>query len=198
MKYGIYGGSFDPIHIGHLTLAEHAVRECGLDRLIFMPAYISPFKQDRKPSAGIHRYRMAEAAAVYNASFRVSSYELNINGPSYTFLTLEHWNRILDGELSFILGFDSIVQVDTWYRGEDILRNYHLITARRPDTDDTDGMRIIDKYRSDYGADITVLTMEPIQASSSEIRRLISEGRSVTGLVPPEVEEYIISHELYR
>ena len=197
-KYGIYGGSFDPIHIGHVALADSAVRECGLDKLIFMPAFISPFKQDRKVTDGHDRCGMIEAALKVNSAFCLSRYELNKKGTSYTIETLRHWDDLLDGDMYFVLGFDSAVQVDTWYEGEEILRNYHLITARRPDTDYSEGMRIIESFREKYGADITVMEMPPVDASSTNIRNLIKEGKPITGLVPPGVEEYIIEHQLYR
>ena len=197
-KYGIYGGSFDPIHIGHVTLADSAVRECGLDKLIFMPAFISPFKQDRKVTDGHDRCGMREAALKGNSAFSMSRSELNKKGTSYTIETLRHWDDLLDGDLYFVLGFDSAVQVNTWYEGEEILRNYHLITARRPDTDYSEGMRIIESFREKYGADITVMEMPPVDASSTNIRNLIKEGKPITGLVPPGVEEYIIEHQLYR
>ena len=196
--YAIYGGSFDPIHIGHVALADSAVKECGIDKLIFMPAYMSPFKQDRKVTDGKERCCMIERVLKYNKAFCLSRYELNKGGPSYTIETLRHWDAMLDGKLSFVLGFDSVVQVDTWYEGPEILKNYHLITARRPDTDDSEGMQKIEQLRRDYGAEITVLDMEPVDASSTEIRENVKEGRSISGLVLPEVEEYIIEHKLYR
>ena len=197
-KYGIYGGSFDPIHIGHVALAGSAVRECGLEKLIFMPAYISPFKQDRYVTNGHDRCGMIETVLGINDAFCLSRYEINKGGPSYTIETLRHWKKMLDGELCFILGFDSAVQVDQWYQGEEILRNYHLITAKRPDTDFESGLKIIKSFREKYGAKITVMDMLPVDASSTEVRTRIKEGRPVTGLVPPGVEEYIIEHQLYR
>ena len=197
-KYGIYGGSFDPIHIGHVALADSAVRECGLDKLIFMPAYISPFKQDRHVTGGTDRCGMIERVLSCNSAFCLSRYELNKKGPSYTVETLRHWKKLLDGELYFVLGFDSAVQVDTWYEGKEILTDYHLITARRPDTDYVEGLKKIDFFREKYGARITVLDMLPVDASSTDVRNRIREGRPLTGLVLPEVEEYIIEHKLYR
>ena len=197
-KYGIYGGSFDPIHIGHVSLADSAVKECGLDRLIFMPAYISPFKQNRKVTDGKDRCGMIESVLGFNKAFRLSTYELQREEPSYTIETLRHWDSMLDGDLYFVLGFDSVIQLDMWYQGEEILRNYHLVTARRPHTDDLEGMQIVEKFRSEYNADITVMDMPPVDASSTIIRKLVKEGKPVTGLVPPGVEEYIIEHKLYR
>ncbi|MBQ6500807.1 MAG: nicotinate-nucleotide adenylyltransferase [Mogibacterium sp.] len=197
-KYGIYGGSFDPIHTGHVALAESAVRECGLDKLIFMPAYISPFKQDRHVTDGRDRCAMIEAVLGKNSAFCLSRYELNKGGTSYTIETLRHWDHLLDGELYFVLGFDSAVQIDTWYKGEEILSNYPLITARRPDTDYVNGIKIIESFRRKYGANITVLEMAPVDDSSTQVRNLVKEGKPITGLVPPGVEEYIIEHRLYK
>ena len=197
-RYAIYGGSFDPIHIGHVALAESSVKECAIDKLIFMPAYMSPFKMDRKTTDGKDRCGMIERVLKYNKAFCLSRYELNKGGPSYTIETLKHWSGMLDGKLSFVLGFDSAVQVDTWFEGPEILRNYHLITALRPDTDYVEGLKKIESFRKDYGAEITVMDMDPVDASSTKVRDNVREGRPISGLVLPEVEEYIIEHQLYR
>ena len=197
-KYAIYGGSFDPIHNGHITLAGHAVRECGLDKLIFMPAYVSPFKQDKDVTGGSDRCSMIEKVLPLNAAFRLSRYELNRESPSYTIETLRHWDSMLEGELCFVLGFDSMVQVDKWYEGEEILRNYHLITCIRPDTDYTEGMHRVEEFRAEYSAEITILKMPPVDISSTVIRERASSGEPLTGMVPKGVEEYIIEHDLYK
>ncbi len=197
-KYAIYGGSFDPIHVGHVALADAAVRECGLDKLIFMPAHISPFKQKRKITEGKDRCGMIEAVLPVNKAFCLSRYELTKDGPSYTIETLRHWKSLLDGEFYFVLGFDSVIQLDMWYEGEEILKDYHLITGRRPDTDDLEGLKIVEMFREKYGSDITVLDMEPVDASSTMIRRSIQEGKPITGMVPEGVEKYIIEHDLYK
>lgn len=197
-RYAIYGGSFDPVHVGHIALADCAVKECGLDELVFMPAYISPFKQDRRVTEGADRLAMLEKVLRRNPAFRVSDYELRKGGPSYTVETLRHFRDMVDGELHFVLGFDSMVQLDTWCKGEEILRNYPLITVRRNDTDEEEGLKRIDHFRKEYGADITVLHMDPVDVSSSLTRACTADGRPITGLVTPEVEEYIIEHKLYR
>ena len=197
-RYAIYGGSFDPVHIGHIDLADCAAAECGLDEIIFMPAYISPFKQDRKVTKGEDRLAMLETVLDFNPAFRVSDYELRKGGPSYTIETLRHFRSMVDGELHFVLGFDSVVQVDKWYEGEEILRDFPLITVRRNDTDDAEGFERIERFRKEFGADITVLDMEPVDASSTEIRDTIKRGGDISGLVLPRTEEYIIEHKLYR
>ena len=197
-RYAVYGGSFDPVHTGHVSLADCAVRQCGLDELIFMPAYMSPFKQDRRVTDGKDRIAMIETVLGYNPAFSVSDYEIKKGGPSYTVETLRYFREQYDGELSFVCGFDSVIQMDTWYEGPEILRDYPVITVRRPDTDDAAGLEKIRSYRTEYCADITVLDMPPVDASSTEIREKVRRGESIRGLVLPETEEYIIEHKLYR
>ena len=197
-RYAIYGGSFDPVHIGHVALADCAVRQCGLDELIFMPARISPFKQDRRVTDGEDRLAMIKTVLYYDPAFTVSDYELLKGGPSYTVETLRHFDSLKEGKLHFVCGFDSTVQLDTWYEGPEILRNYPIITVRRPDTDDALGMEKIAYYRREYRSDITVLDMPPVDASSTEIREMVRRGEDISGLVLPETEEYIIEHKLYR
>ena len=197
-RYAIYGGSFDPVHIGHVSLADCAVSQCGLDELIFMPAYISPFKQDRKVTDGNDRIAMIRTVLDHDPAFSVSDYEIKKGGPSYTVETLRHFRKTAGGRLHFVCGFDSLVQLDTWYEGPEILRDYPVITVRRPDTDDSLGMEKIDAYRRDYGAEIILLDMPPVDASSTEIREKVKRGESISGLVLPATEEYIIEHKLYR
>ena len=196
--YAIYGGSFDPIHKGHIALADHAVRECGIDRLIFMPAYVSPFKQNRKTAPGKDRAAMIESILGYNKAFCLSRYELGTEGPSYTYDTIMHWKQLLNGKLSFILGFDSVIEIDSWYRGEEILREVSLITARRPYANDNDGWEKIKYYREKFGTETTILEMEPVDASSTEVRMNVHSGYPISGIVAPEVERYIIEHDLYK
>lgn len=196
--YAIYGGSFDPIHKGHIALADHAVRECGIDKLIFMPAYVSPFKQNRKTAPGKDRAAMIESILGYNKAFCLSRYELGKEGPSYTYDTVMHWKQMLNGKLSFILGFDSVIEIDTWYRGEEILKEVSLITARRPYANDSEGWDKIKYYRKKFGTETTVLEMKPVDASSTEVRMNVHAGHPISDIVAPEVERYIQEHDLYK
>lgn len=199
-KYAIYGGTFDPIHRAHVVLADTAVKQFKLNELYFMPANISPFKLDNadKQTSADDRYSMIEEILHYNYAFRLSDYELRRQGPSYTVQTLKEWDDNIDGKLFFVLGFDSVVQVDRWFHGIEILQNYPLITGVRPGTDTSDGFNKIREYREKYGAEIHVLDMPPMEVSSSSIRKKIAEGKSISDMVMPETEEYIIEHYLYR
>ena len=197
-RYAIYGGSFDPVHVGHVALADCAVRQCGLDELIFMPAYISPFKQDRRVTDGKDRLAMLETVLDFNQAFRVSDFELKKGGPSYTVETLRHFRKTVEGKLHFVCGFDSTVQLETWFEGPEILRDYPIITVRRPGTDDAEGLEKIEYYRRKYDSEIIMLDMPPVDASSTKIREMAGKGEDISGLVLPETEEYIIEHKLYR
>lgn len=198
-KIAIYGGSFDPIHIAHVTLADYAVKELCLDELYFMPAYVSPFKQDRKVSSGEDRCGMISQVLSYNPAFRLSNYELMFEEPSYTYNTLTHWSSVCDQKIYFVLGMDSVVQIDTWYKGEEILRNFPLITDKsRPGTDTDAALNKIEDLRRKYNAEIHVIGMPPMDVSGTEIRRRVNEGISISDMVLPGVEEYIIEHKLYK
>lgn len=199
-KLAVFGGSFDPIHIGHLKLAKAAVKEMDIDELIFMPNYISPFKLESEAASASDRLSMIELNLKYDDTFSISRFEVDREGPSYTINTLEHFNTIIDEgtELYFVLGFDSVLTIDTWYHGEDILRNFKLITGRRPGTADEAGLSKIEDYAKKYNAEITVLNLDPFEAASSDIRARIRDGRSTDGILLPEVREYIDEHSLYR
>ncbi len=198
MKIGLFGGTFDPIHRAHVTLADSAVKELGLDELYFIPAFVSPFKLGVETEEGIDRYKMIEQILHYNTAFKVSDYELSKEDTSYTFNTLEHFAKSLDGDIYFLLGYDSLVQLDTWYRGKEILAGYDLITARRPGTRDEEAERKIEEYIKLYDARIHILDMPAMDVSATEIRERIAKGEDIKELVLPEVEEYIIEHNLYR
>lgn len=197
-KYAVFGGSFDPVHFGHLGLAEAAVREAQLDRLIFVPNRVSPFKEGKTRTSAEDRCRMLEAVMDRNEAFALSRDEVDRQEPSYTVNTLRRFRERLEGELSFVLGYDALLTLDTWFRGEEILREYDLITGRRPDTADSAAEAKIAFFRQRYGAKIRVLTVAPMDFSSTEIRDRAAKGHSLAGLVAPKVEEYIIKHGLYR
>lgn len=197
-KYAIYGGTFDPIHRAHVTLAYYATREIDLDEIYFMPAYVNPFKQGKKVSPSRDRCAMIESILHYDASFRVSDYECSKQGPSYTFETLEYWDNKIEGELHFLCGLDSIVELDTWYHGEDILRKYPIITNIRPGTSDEEALEKIDEFRKKYNSIIYILDMPPMDLSATKIRNNTKEGLPISDMVLPEVEEYIREHNLYK
>ena len=197
-KYAIYGGSFDPIHRAHVALAYYATRELDLDELYFVPAYVNPFKQGRNTTPGEDRFKMIESILHYDKSFRVSDCEIMKEGPSYTIETLKHFSDNIEGELHFLCGWDSLLEIDHWYHGEEILRNYTLVTARRPGSDDSDGMAKIKEFREKYETLVYVLDFPPMDVSSTAVRNNVKEGKPINELVLPEVEDYIREHNLYK
>lgn len=197
-KIAIFGGTFDPIHIAHIALAKTALNELGLDKLVFMPNSVSPFKLDANITSAEHRCNMIELAIASDERLEMTRYEIEKKGISYTYDTLNELTAIYDARLYFVLGFDSVVAVDSWYRGENILKEFPLITALRPGVDNYSGTKKIAEYRKTYNAEIHILHMPTIDCSSSQIRALCRNGRSITGLVSANVEEYIIKNGLYN
>ena len=197
-KIAIFGGTFDPIHLAHTRLAETALSELGLDRVVFMPNTVSPFKLDAKISPAEHRCKMIELAIQDDKRLEMTTYEIDKKGISYTYDALQDLSAMYEARLYFILGYDSVVAIDTWYKGTDILKEFPLITAVRPGTDNTLGECKIAKYRMNYNAEIHLLHMPPFDCSSSHIRDLCSKGKPIKGLVNERVEEYIINNGLYK
>ena len=163
-----------------------------------MPNSVSPFKLDANITSAEHRCNMIELAIASDERLEMTRYEIEKQGISYTYDTLNELTAIYDARLYFVLGFDSVVAVDSWYRGENILKEFPLITALRPGVDNYSGTKKVAEYRKTYNAEIHILHMPPIDCSSSQIRELCRNGGSITGLVNANVEEYIIKNGLYK
>lgn len=194
-RIGIFGGTFDPLHTGHLRLAAIAAREFRLDRVYFVPTRFPPHK-NRPATPARHRISMLRRALRGNKQFRVSDYELRRRGVSYTVRTLEYFTRIYPGsELYLILGQDNAAEFHTWREPERILDLASLIILRRGKESVSRALhgRVLSKARSK----IWVLTEARFNISSSEIREKLSQGRTVTSLIPESVERYIRQHKLY-
>jgi len=187
---GILGGTFDPIHLGHLITAQ-AVKEIrNLDKIIFIPAYISPHKTDKFSAKGIHRLKMLELAIEGFPCFEFSDIELKAKSISYTVKTLEEFKKSFEN-LEFIIGYDNIINFNTWKNPDKVIELAKLIVLRRR-TDDIKTER--DKY---YRAAHFVKT-PVIEISSSDIRKRIKEGKPIDFLVPQKVKEYINTFNLYK
>ncbi|SFR67303.1 nicotinate-nucleotide adenylyltransferase [[Clostridium] aminophilum] len=204
-KIGIMGGTFDPIHIGHLVLAEQAYREYGLDQIWFMPSKIPPHKTDHRITDEEDRTAMIRAAIADRPYFRCSDYELRRDAEyTYTADTL----RLLaedypTDEFYFIVGEDSVRHIETWYHPEYILNHIPFLAAQREDDEthgpETDELTPHIRYLEEkYGARISVLHCREIDVSSAEIRKRVEEGLDITGMVPEKTREYIERHRLYR
>jgi nicotinate-nucleotide adenylyltransferase len=199
MKVGILGGTFDPVHLGHLIIAEEARVRLKLDQVVFTPAG-QPWLKSRQPvSPAHHRLRMVELAVASNPFFQVSSSEMDRSGPTYTVDTLGELQGSLgrDAGLYFIVGMDALEQFHRWKEPEKLLGLCNLVVVSRPGHQSVDINDLVGQYPQ-AGERLVLLTAPRIEISSTEIRRRVGEGISIRYLVPEAVEEYILEHRLYR
>ncbi|MGN0733451.1 MAG: nicotinate-nucleotide adenylyltransferase [Emergencia sp.] len=198
-KIGILGGSFDPIHYGHIAIATSALEECKLDKVILMPTKNQPFKVGRHSADESDRLNMVRIVAEEYEGFICSPYEMDHDYISYTYNTLTELERIYeDSVLYFILGTDSFLDLETWYKGKELLSRISFIVAVRPGYKESETMETIERYRNMYHSDITVLNNPVLNISSTNIRRCVEEGKPINQFVPQCIEEYINEHGLYK
>lgn len=190
---GIMGGTFDPVHIGHLIAAETALDKCGLDEVWFIPSYAPPLKDNEPGADSRNRYRMVEEAVRTNPSFRVLDIELERGGTSYSYDTaLELTSQYPDTRFSYIIGSDRINDLPRWHRIEELAELVSFIGLERPETPaGPDGL-------PDYlRKKLTLAAMPPIGISSTDIRDRLKAGQSIRYLVPEGVREMIRRNGYY-
>ncbi len=198
VRVGIIGGTFDPIHYGHLIIAEEARVKVGLARVIFIPAGNPPHKLRRPYSPAHHRYRMVELAIASNPYFEVSPIEVNRPGPSYSVDTVRMLREEMGPgvELYFIMGVDSLAGILTWHRPEELIKLCRIIAVNRPGYGvDIDAL---DQVLPGIKKQVIFIKAPEIGISSTEIQERVRAGLPIRYLVPPEVERYIYEHNLYR
>jgi nicotinate-nucleotide adenylyltransferase len=204
-KIGLMGGTFDPIHLGHLNLARQAYTEYGMDEIWFLLSKVPPHKQGQRVTSEKDREAMVRLAIRGCPGFVFSDYELRREGRyTYTSDTLRCLARDYpDIEFWFIAGEDSIRHIESWHEPEFILTHIPFLAARRED-EETLGPEVDELspemayLRKKYGARIRMLHCREMDISSSEIRERVSSGLSIRNLVPGSVAEYIERHRLYR
>ncbi|MFQ6093852.1 MAG: nicotinate-nucleotide adenylyltransferase [bacterium] len=192
-RVGIFGGTFNPPHLGHLIVAQEVRRRFSLDKIVFVPSARPPHKADSPGASSAERYIMTVLATRDNPYFEVSDVEIRRPGRSYTVDTIKQFKKLYgtEVEIFFIMGGDSIFEIDTWREPEEILRLCKVIVTTRPGFDLT---KVEDRLKEK-----AILTeVSRIDISSTEIRRRVQEGKSIKYLVPKEVEEYILREKLYR
>jgi len=205
---GILGGTFNPPHLGHLRLAEEVAQVHGLSRVIFIPSLIPPHKGSKEIAASNHRLEMIRRACQDNERFEVSDLELRMDGPSYTINTL----RILKKQnlkTHFIIGADSLKEISAWKDYDQLFSLSNFIVVKRPGVDfNTAWAKAPESLRRKFREDGDVLVheesttivpspVEGLNISSTRIRNLLKEGRSIRYLVTEAVHSYIIEHQLY-
>lgn len=198
-RIGVFGGSFDPVHMGHLTIAQDAVEQLELARLILIPAAVPPHKQGRELADGAHRLAMLRLAAENNPAFEVSDREIRRGGVSYTFETMRELQAEHPGaELFFIVGLDSLAELHLWRNVKELLEQCRVVPFARGGEDlhsVAARMELPSRWKERLLE--RLIRIHEIEISASEIRMRLAEGLSIRYLVPPEVEMYIFEHGLY-
>ncbi len=190
-RIGILGGTFDPIHLGHLVLAEQSREKLRLDRVIFIPSASPPHKTRQKLSLAQDRFRMTKLALAGNPKFSVSDMELKRDGLSYTVDTLKELKRIYrNSDIYFLTGSDVLDEIHTWKEPEQIYKQAKVVIAIRPGFDRFDPENHIAQKS-------IIVPITGVDVSSTQIREKVRKGKSIRYLVPVKVEEYIIRKKLY-
>lgn len=185
-RIGVFGGSFDPVHLGHLAAASEVLTVLQLDEVVFVPANAQPLKPPPRASAA-HRVAMVELAVADNPRFSCSSVDVERGGETYTVDTLTDLRRAHPGvELTFIAGADAVASLDRWKDPERLRGLARFVGVTRPGHAMPEGER-----------DLQVVAVPGVAVSSTEVRRRVSIGAPIRYLVPDAVVEYIAQHELY-
>ncbi|MCH7517292.1 MAG: nicotinate-nucleotide adenylyltransferase [Bacteroidetes bacterium] len=188
-KVGIFGGTFDPIHHGHLITAQ-SVREIrDLDKIIFIPSFISPHKADVNSASTEHRMNMLKLAAEEVDFFEVSDYEIKKKGISYTIDTLKEFKKKND-ELEFIIGYDNIFKFHTWKNPDEIMKITSILVLKRKSS-------LPPPHEDKYVKSAIFVETRGIEISATDIRKRAKQGMPIHYLVPEKVKEYIYSFNLY-
>lgn len=201
MKIGIMGGTFDPIHNGHLMLGDYACREYFLDEVWFMPNGNPPHKDNASIELSAEeRARMVSLAIREYPSFRLEDYEIKRSCVSCSYETMEQLTKLYPKDsFYFIIGADSLFAIETWRSPERLFATCTILAAFRGDKNSRAIMNgKIRRLRRKYDADIRLLDTPVMDVSSHELRRWIREGKDVSALLPKTVEAYIDEHQLYR
>lgn len=220
-KIGLIGGTFDPVHKGHLHLAEQAQKLFNLGKVVFIPAFRSPHKLDLEPVSGEHRLSMLTLALEGQPHFSIDKIELNKNEISYTIETLKELQTSHpDWNMSLILGADAIQAIDTWKDCSQLLDFCNILVGTRPGTEFQVSETVKNKLRLsvsatndcmassakeikvfknlEKGTGVTFFQISPLDISSKNIRQRIQRGEEVKNLLPPSVDHYIMQHRLYQ
>ncbi|MGC8718837.1 MAG: nicotinate-nucleotide adenylyltransferase [Thermodesulforhabdaceae bacterium] len=211
-RVGIFGGSFNPVHLGHLRVAEEVCEELDLDRVLFIPTFIPPHKDPSRLVSFEHRYRMLHLVLEGHPKFVVSDIEARLGGLSYTVRTLVHLrSQYQNCDFYLLVGSDAFLEIDSWWHYLDLFQLSSITVMTRPGTSHEDLKKfIVEKIDSRYRwtpegrfehpswHPIRPVTVTLMDISASKIRRLVAMNRSIRFLVPEVVREYIINYRLYR
>lgn len=214
MKLGIFGGTFNPIHIGHLRAAEEVRQKANLDKILFIPSGNPPLKTQGILPCHI-RFKMVQLAIQGNKDFDVSDIEINDTVKSFSVLTIQKLTKIYNSQMFFILGIDSFLEVPLWYEPEKLLSITDFIIMTRPNISlenlynseyiseiirdkPSDSEEILFMIRLKTGRTAMIIDISQLDVSSTKIRNLIASDKSIRYLVPEEVYNFITHGSLYK
>lgn len=197
IKVGIMGGTFDPIHIGHLILAMEAINYKNLDEVWFIPTGNPNFKQDKNVTDKKKRFEMVKIATQDNDKFKVCDYEINKNNVTYSWETMKYLRENYDYDFYFIMGEDSLMSVETWENAEDFLKNTKILACIRRQEEMSKLDVKIDDLKS-KGYFVEKIPSSFIDISSTKIREKVQLNQDFRYFVPNQVFEYIVRNKLYE
>jgi nicotinate-nucleotide adenylyltransferase len=200
MRIGVYGGSFDPVHFGHLVPVEEARRRLSLDEILFVPAFQPPHKPSGTSAPSHHRFAMLALALEAYPTFRLSDFEVARGGTTYTIETLRHLRAArADAEFVLVLGSDSLARFTTWRSWQEILEEFRLAVVEREGFPTEALARELPQSISGrFGETIFFAGNAPVTISSTWLRRAIPAGEELSGSLPANVAAYLRKHALYR
>lgn len=199
MKKAIFGGTFDPIHIGHIHIAYEALYNLHLDKILFMPAGNPPNKINKKITDAQTRYDLVEKAIQGESHFEICDYELNKKENSYTYETIEFFSEIQKNiEWYFLIGGDSLMDLDNWKNVDRLLNSCKLVVYNRAGFTVEEVLKEKERVEKKFENKIIFLNMPIIDISSTNIRKNIKEGRNINYLLPKGVEKIIDKFHLYK
>ena len=193
MQIGIIGGTFNPIHYGHLVSASEVCNKFKLDKVIFIPSAINPLKNDSNLAEAHHRLKMIKLAIAGNPLFEVSDIEIKRGGASYTIDTIKTLVKKYDKDTNiyFIIGADAFLEINSWSSPDALLKMCKFIVTTRPGYDIKNAKQIFRKHTE-------IMEITYLAISSSDIRQRIKSGSPIKYLLPEKVEDYICKHRLYK
>lgn len=195
MKLCLFQGTFNPIHNAHIQVAEFALKHLDCEKIVFIPACKPPHKHCNDDLC-LHRLNMVKLAIQNNPDFKVSDIEYEMNGKSYTYLTIcELYKRFnIDGKIKFLIGTDAFEKIESWYETDKLKELIDFVVFIRENNLDKSEFEHIRKK----GYNFEFMPLEFLDISSTDIRDKIKNGKEIKGLVPEKVEEYIKDNELYK
>lgn len=195
MNYCLFQGTFNPIHNAHLRIAQYVLDNYDTDKILFVPAYEPPHKTHNIQIAE-HRFNLVKIATKFNPNFEVSDIEYKRGGISYTYVTIKELYKKLNTRqnFKFIIGTDAFKKIESWYKTDELKLYVDFLVFVRENNFKESSI----KYLKELGYNYEIMSLDYQDISSTKIRKLIKLNKTLNGLVPPEVEEYINKNDLYK